>query len=80
MRRIVVFAALHRAAHGIVERADLIHQSGALRFFAEFVDLTRALQDIGALRDVSWVVRHGRVAKRDGAMVVPLEYSLDHGY
>lgn len=38
------------------------------------------LEDIGVMRDVPWVIKSGRVAKRNGAMEAPLDYSLPQEY
>lgn len=38
------------------------------------------LVDISALRDVGWVIKAGRVAKKNGAMLAPLDYSLPQEY
>ncbi|MDP6437966.1 MAG: amidohydrolase family protein [Gammaproteobacteria bacterium] len=38
------------------------------------------LSDIGALKDVDFVLKSGQVAKRNGAMQVPLDYGLEHSY
>ncbi len=38
------------------------------------------LVDISTLRDVAWVIKSGRVAKRNGVMEPPLDYSLPQNY
>jgi imidazolonepropionase-like amidohydrolase len=38
------------------------------------------LNDIGALKDVDFVLKSGQIAKRNGVMQVPLDYGLEHRY
>ena len=38
------------------------------------------LTDINALLNVSWVIKAGQIAKRDGVMTLPINYSLSQKY
>jgi len=49
-------------------RADIIAVAG------------NPLNDISVMLDVAWVIKSGQVAKRNGAMTLPLDYSLPQEY
>jgi imidazolonepropionase-like amidohydrolase len=53
---------------GIGDKADIIAVSG------------NPLSDIAVMKSIDWVIKGGLVAKRDGVMTLPIDYSLPQKY